>query len=252
MATVLAALDNSLAVNPVLVMARALARVLGARVEAIHVLSEGTEAAEDAAGAAGVPLRLSSGPVAERLVQAGHAPGVAAMVIGARGTAGTGRPLGSTALAVVASMRKPVVVVAPSAEVAPRIRRVLMPLDGETSNALRPRSVIEPIPDADIEVIAVELDGRAQTEPEAAREVVRRFAPWGIGEVRVDRREGAKEDVVQTVAEESHSDLIVLGWTQQLSDARTPVVRAVLERSKIPVMLVPVHVQSKVGEEAPA
>ena len=124
MATVLAALDNSLAVNPVLATARALARVLGDRVEAIHVVGEGAEAAEDAILAAGVPLRLDSGPVVERLVEAGQADDVAAMVIGARGTLGSGHALGSTALAVVTSLQTPVVVVPPAAKVAvaPRSR----------------------------------------------------------------------------------------------------------------------------------
>jgi nucleotide-binding universal stress UspA family protein len=117
MATVLAALDNSLAVNPVLATARALARVLGDRVEAIHVVGEGAEAAEDAILAAGVPLRLASGPVVERLVEAGQADDVAAMVIGARGTLGSGHALGSTALAVVTSLQTPVVVVPPAAKV---------------------------------------------------------------------------------------------------------------------------------------
>jgi hypothetical protein len=44
------------------------------------------------------------------------------------------------------------------------------------------------------------------------------------------------------VAEEVSPDLVVLGWAQQLSDDRGPVVRAVLERSKLPVMLIPVSV----------
>jgi 4-hydroxy-tetrahydrodipicolinate synthase len=58
-------------------------------------------------------------------------------------------------------------------------------------------------------------------------------------------------DVVARLAEhpnivglkESNADLVVLGWAPELSDDRASVVRAVLERSKIPVMLIPVSVR---------
>ena len=65
MASVVAALDNSLAVNPVLVTARALARALGHGVRAIHVVGEGPQAAVDATRAAGGPLRMRDGPVVD-------------------------------------------------------------------------------------------------------------------------------------------------------------------------------------------
>ncbi|HET6643175.1 MAG TPA: universal stress protein [Gaiellaceae bacterium] len=250
MATVLAALDNSLAVNPVLVTARALARVLGDRVEAIHVVGEGAEAAEDAILAAGVPLRLDSGPVVERLVEAGQADDVAAMVIGARGTLGSGHALGSTALAVVTSLQTPVVVVPPAAKVAPRLRRVLVPLEGTTSSSLAPRSLIELAGGAEVEVVALHVDGSGEDDERWSREFLSRFCPWGVGNVRLERRGGRGEDLVPLVAEESQSDLIVLGWAQELSSGRAPVVRAALERSKIPVMLIPVSVEGEANERA--
>lgn len=242
MPIVLAALDNSLAVNPVLVMARALARVLGGRVEAIHVLGEGVEAAENAARAAGVPLRLSSGPVVERLVEAGQAADVATMVIGARGTIGSGHPLGSTALAVVTSLHVPVVVVPPAAEVAPRLRRVLVPLEGTTSSSLAPRSVVELASGAEVEVVALHVDDAVEDDEGWARDFLAQYCPWGIGSVRLERRAGRHDEVVPLVAEELQSDLIVFGWAQQLSEGRAPVVGAALERSKIPLMLIPVSV----------
>ena len=249
MATVLAALDNSLAANPVLVSARAFARVLGARVEAIHVLDEVVEAAESAARGAGVPLRISSGPVVERLIEAGEADDVAVMVIGARGTIGSGHTLGSTALAVVTSLRTPVVIVPPGAEVAPKLRCVLVPIDRTTSPSLAPRSTLELASGANVDVIALDVDG-VNDDEEWTRELLAGYCPWGIGDVRVERRTGSREVVVPTVAEESKPDVVVLGWARQLSDGRAPVVRAVLERSKIPVMLIPVSVRGA-GDEQP-
>ena len=241
MATVLAALDNSLATNPVLVAARALARVLGVRVEAIHVLGEG-EAPESAAQAAGVPLQLTSGPVVERLVEAGETEDIAALVIGARGTIESERTLGSTAMAVVTSLSKPVVVVPPGAHVAPRLRSALVPLEETTTPLLTPLSTIELSPNDRVDVTVLYVGGGHYDE-EWTRDVLARYSPWGLGEVRVERRAGSREEVVPMVAEEAHPDLVVLGWAQQLSDDRGPVVRAVLERAKLPVMLIPVSVR---------
>jgi nucleotide-binding universal stress UspA family protein len=239
MAMVLAALDNSLATNPVLVAARALARVLGVRVEAIHVIGDG-QAPENDAQAAGVPLTMTSGPVVERLVEACE-DNVAAMVIGARGTIESGRTFGSTALAVVTSLSKPVVVGPPGAVVAPRLRSALVPLEETTSPLLTPRSTIELAPGDQVDVIVLYVGGGHYDE-EWTQEVLARYSPWGIGEVRVERRAGSREEIVPMVAEEVSPDLVVLGWAQQLSDDRGPVVRAVLERSKLPVMLIPVSV----------
>lgn len=246
MATVLATLDNSLAANPVLVAARALARVLGDRLEAIHVLGEGVDAAEAAARGAGVPLRLASGPVVERLVEAGEAEDVAAMVIGARGTIASSHTLGSTALAVVTSLRKLVVVVPPAAAVAPRLRRALVPLEETTSPLLTPRSTVELAPGDQVDVIVLYVGGGHYDE-EWTREVLARFCPWGISDVRFERRAGSREEIVPMVAKESNADLVVLGWALDLADERGPVVRAVLERSQLPVMLIPVSVRG--GED---
>jgi nucleotide-binding universal stress UspA family protein len=250
MATVLAALDNSLAVNPVLVMARALARLLGGRVEAIHVVGEGARAAEEATIAAGVPLRLGHGRVVESLIEAGQADDVAAMVIGARGTIGSDHVVGSTALAVVTSLQTPVVVVPPAAEVGPRIRRVLVPLEGTTSSSLAPRSIIEVASGAEVEVIVLHVDGQDEDDERWTREFLTRFCPWGLGKVRLERRAGRREEILPGVADELQSDLIVLGWAQRLSRGRAPVVRATLARSKIPVMLIPVSVGGEANERA--
>lgn len=217
MATVLAALDNSLAVNPVLVTARALARVLGDRVQAIHVLGERTEAAEDASRAAGVPLRLGSGPVIERLIDAGNADDVSVIVIGARGATHSEHPLGSTALAVVTSMTKPVVVVPPAARVAPIFRRVLVPLVATRADALAPLWKPELAENVIVEVIARNLDERGE------------------------------EQVVST-ARDYGVDMIVLGWSRTVSPMRTPLVIEALRHGNVPVMLIPATVRGKTKE----
>jgi nucleotide-binding universal stress UspA family protein len=259
MTTVLAALDNSLAGNPVLVTARALARVLGARVGAIHVVTDHDRTARNVAQAAGVPLRIAYGPVAERLIEAAADHDVVVMVIGARATPSGRRPLGSTAFAVATSLLKPVVVVPPDGRIAPELRRVLVPLEGTISTSLAPRSILELARGAKLDVIALHVHGeeeipaftdQPQHEDDAwAHEFLERYCPWGIGAVRLERRIGRSDELVPLVADQARCDLIALGWAQELSEGRAPVVRAALERSRVPVMLMPVHVPSEMREK---
>jgi hypothetical protein len=53
-------------------------------------------------------------------------------------------------------------------------------------------------------------------------------------------RSGVTADHLLGIAEEERADLIVLGWSQTLSPGRAEVVRALLERSPVPLLLVPV------------
>jgi nucleotide-binding universal stress UspA family protein len=163
---------------------------------------------------------------------------VAAIVIGARGRLQSGHTLGSTAIAVVTALRTPVVIVPPGAEVAPQLRRAVVPLEPTTSSSLTPRSVVELAAGVEVDVIALHVDGANEDEG-WTRGILARYCPWGIGDVRLERRAGNPEEVVPLLAEESSPDVVVLGWARRLSDDRGRVVRAVLERS-IPVMLIPV------------
>lgn len=237
---VVAAVDSSVAGNPVLVTARALARALGARVEGIHVLTDG-DAPREAAAAVGVPLRVVYGPVVDRLAEADRAEDTAAMVIGARSSPASPRALGSTALAVVTSCTKPVVVVPPVGRIAPILTRVLVPLEGTVSTSLAPRSVVELGRHASIEVVALHVDDDHETD----EEFLRRYCPEGIGFVQLERRPGDREQLVAQAADELGCDLIALGWAQELAPGRADVVRATLERSPLPIMLIPVRVETR-------
>ena len=96
-------------------------------------------------------------------------------------------------------------------------------------------------------MIALYVDGVGLDEG-WARELLTRYCPWGIGDVRIETRAGSREEIIPTLAEESKADVVVLGWARQLSDGRAPVVRATLERSRIPVMLIPVTVRGEDDE----
>jgi nucleotide-binding universal stress UspA family protein len=250
MTRVLAALDNSVAARPVLSTALAVAPLLEAEVEALHVRTDGDGVARAAAESDGVAFVELTGPVAERIVEAASQDDVALAVLGARGTAGGARPAGSTAVAIATALAKPVILVPPDALHPGRLRRILVPLEGTASTSLAPRNVIELGSRADLDVIVLHVLDEAslpaftdqpQYETESwAREFLERYCRFGVDRVRLELRVGRGEDLVPLVGEETDSDLIALGWSQVLAPDRAPVVQAVLERGHLPVLLVPV------------
>ncbi len=139
----------------------------------------------------------------------------------------------------------------PHARPLETIRRVLVPLEGTTSTSVAPRSIIEIAQGKDIEVLALHIvdtqsipafTDQPQHEQTAwAREFLTRYCPWGIGAVRFETRVGATATIIPEFAEESETDLIALGWAQNLAPGRAPVVRATLDRGRIPVMLIYVN-----------
>lgn len=264
MSKVIAAIDNSLAAQPTISSALALGRLFDAEVELLHVMTDGQRNVRSAAEAAGLPLRTTPGPVAERLVEVGQARDVAALVIGARGTPAGSRPLGSTALTTATSLAKPVVVVPPDARPPAAFKRVLLPVEGDPSAAFPPRAIVELTRGAEIDVVVLHVHAedslpaftdQPQHEQQAwAREFLRRYCPWGIGSVRLETRVGRVDELVLRAAEETRAELIILDWAQELAAGRAPVVRAVLGRGRTPVMLVPVAVpaEARDGDGAPA
>lgn len=258
MKIVLAAVDNSLAARPVLATARALAALLDANPQGLHVRTDGDRTARSTTEAAGVPLRTMSGPVVQRLIDAGSADDVVALVVGARSTPG-GRPLGTTATAVATALPKPVVVVPPEARAPGRLTRVLVPLEASLPAGRAPRTILELAQEATIDVLALHvLEEEAipsftdQPQHEHAawtHEFLARYCPWGVGNVRLETRVGRADEVVPLVAEESACDIVALGWAGELAPGRASIVRATLERSRVPVMLVPVDL---VPDDGPA
>jgi nucleotide-binding universal stress UspA family protein len=259
MKKVLAALDNSLAAKALLAAARTLATLLDAEVEAVHVRTNGDRTARSSAAAAGVPFRTLEGAVVERLVEAGGATDVVALAIGARRTPSASRPLGGTASAVASALPKPVMIVPPDADPPGAFRRILVPIEGLVSHAFAPQWLFEPAVDAGIDVLALHIHDadsipaftdQPQHEQSAwAAEFVRRYCRWGIEEVRLETRVGRIGELIPVVAAESECDLIALGWSQELSSARAPVVRETLERAPLPLLLVPVSALDEIDDD---
>ena len=253
MTKLIAALDNSLAARPVVAAGTALARLLGSEVEALHVGENGNGVAANAAAAAGLELYTCAGPTVARLVEAGSADDVVAMVVGSRGMPGRARPVGATALELLAALPKPLLVVPP--EAAPRpFRRLLVPLEGTLSTSAGPEAIFEVAEGFELDVVVLHVhdeasiplfnDQRQHETREWAREFVARYCPWGVGDVRLETRVGRRDEEILRAAEEFEADLVALGWAQELAPGRAPVVRAVLERGHVPVLLVPLSTAS--------
>jgi nucleotide-binding universal stress UspA family protein len=252
MEKVIAALDNSLAAGPVLATATSFAQLLGAKLEAVHVKDDGRRTPEAVAAGAGLPLRTLTGGTVAALVDAGAADDVVALALGARRTPAGARPVGTTASAVMALLAKPLLVVPPDTAHAGRLDSVLVPLEGTVSSSLAPRSIMRLAQAAQIEVVVVHVrdeqslpaftDQPQHETPAWGHEFLARYCPWGIGDVRLDVRVGVREQEILRAAEENEVDLIALGWSQELAANRASVVRAVLERGRVPVLLIPVRV----------
>lgn len=251
MKDVIAGIDNSLAATPVLATARSLAQLLDAQPVPVHVAVDGDRVAQNVAKRAGLTLRTVHGPVVDRLLEEARPERVAAIVLGARGTPGDRRPLGSTALAVATTAASPVVVVPPDAKTTGRLRRVLVPVESGVSASLTPRAIVEVVQGTSLDVVVLHVHEHAslpafsdqpQHEHAAwAHEFLRRYCPWGIGAVRLEVRIGNTEELLPAAARETAADIIALGWSQELAAGRAPVVRAALAHARVPVMLVPVE-----------
>jgi nucleotide-binding universal stress UspA family protein len=260
MNTVLAALDNSLASKPVIDAARALAALLGAGVEAIHVRVDGYHTASETAAAAHVPLTLADGDVVAALAAAAARDEIVALAIGARGTPAGHRALGGTATAVATAASKPVLIVPPHANVVRPIRRVLVPLEGTRASSLAPSWVFQLVDDPGVEAVVLHVhqetdlpsftDQPQHEQPAWEHEFVSRYC-LGLPVAAVQTRVGRAEEWVPLTAEQTECDLIALGWAQELEAGRAAVVRGTLERTRLPVLLVPVRA-SRDPKERPA
>ena len=249
MTKVIAAIDDTPAAAPVLATAGALAQLFDAGLEAVHVRRNGHTTATKAAASAGVRLDVPGGDVVESLVAIGSRPDVSTLVLGTRESPSATTPLGSTAIELIGAVEKPVLLVPPRAPALERIRTVLLPLEGTRETSLAPARVLELAHDAAVDVLILHVldetslplfTDQPQHETEAwTTEFLARYCPHGLRSVRLVLRVGRPEETILCVAEETGVDLVALGWNQRLAPGRAAIVRAVLERGRVPILLIP-------------
>ncbi|MGD9700971.1 MAG: universal stress protein [Acidimicrobiia bacterium] len=251
MTTILAAIDDSAAAKPVLATALALAPALDAHVVAVHVANADSDGrtTEATARAMHVPLRRLVGDPFEQIRHLTDDDDVVAVVLGTRARPAGRRPAGHLALALAGVIAKPVVMVPPEASPPARVRRVLVAMEGTPRNARDMLRTIELGAAADLELVVVHVDDedsipsfcdQVQYETQAyANEFLARYCP-GAPEARLVLRIGMPVDEILTAADDVAPDMLAIGWPQTDDPARGEVAREILNRSRLPVLLVAV------------
>jgi nucleotide-binding universal stress UspA family protein len=125
------------------------------------------------------------------------------------------------------------------------ISRVLLPLDGSAESAVSVADIARRAVDAGAEVTAVHVfepatvpafwDQAAHSGRAWTREFLRRNLPPSV---HLDLRRGRPADEVLAAAQRAGTDLVVLGWRQQLDGDRAATVRQALADGGPPVLLV--------------
>lgn len=269
---VLVALDGSPAAATALPAARALARQLGAKVEALYVSSR--PVAEPALrrrlglheGVRGaMPISACVGEPALCILRLTGEPGVDLVVLTTHGRSiQPGRALGSVASAVIAASTRPILLVRP--EAAPRrasaFRRLLFPLDGTptTAEALKEVMVLAGRLKASVDVLYVIAAGGSPKEagsigpPRYIDQAHHEWAQWAdeITErlcrccaespvdvpIAVHVRQGEIGAEIAHFAAQHRHDAVVLVRRSRLEPGRAPTLKAVLQHTPCPIFLV--------------
>ena len=257
MSTILATLDSTAAARPVLETALRFAETTGAHVEAVHVTNGAQDTPATLAKRRSVPFRLIEGPVGRALLREIARPEINAAVMGARATTGGRRPVGSTTMHIIEKVSKPVVVVPPEL-VAPRaLTKALVPLDGADESGTIEEMTLGELLGHSVELLVLHVFTdvtlpRMLDHPWRDMEVLKKeFLAKHMPQAdNIEMHTGAVTPRVIETAHEQQADLIVLGWSQSVSDGRARVVREVLGASDIPVLLVPLPAREHEGSGA--
>ena len=247
MSTVLAAIDDSAAARTVLETAVALADVLGATTDALHVREDHSQSPRRAADAACVPLREVTGDVVDQIAGAAASADVSAVVIGVRCRPAARQPAGHVALALMTDITKPLMVVPPHVRTHKGFRRMAVPLDGTLATAARARPAIDLAAAAGIDVVVIHVSDEDRIPPFTeqpqhetrafAEEFLARYAPGTS--VRLELRVGVPAAEVLDAAVALDADLCALAWAQGLEPGRAQVIKELLTHSPIPLLLLP-------------
>lgn len=252
MSTVLAAIDGSPISRAVLDVAKEVARVLDAVVDAVHVVEGDTRPAEVEVLGGETPLRLLHGEVSGVLVAEASAGGVVAIVVGSCQAVGA-PTLGHVSLDVIGDVAKPVVVVPPMTPRDYALHTVLVPVQGKPASALE--DVVRLAENPELHVVILRLldelsipafEDQPYYDVEAwADEFLARWVPGAGSDTAVEVRIGDPEELVISVTHEVCADLVAIGRRRGVQTAAAPVVLAALDRSPVPVVLLPLARRSR-------
>lgn len=247
MTVILAAIDTSAAALPVLRAAATMARTLGAETRAVHILEKAHGTAAAMAQHAGVLLEVLEGDPVDRIVEASSEAAVDLVVVGARRHHAGHRPSGHVASAVMTRVHKPVLVVPPAARLSEseRFQHVLLPLEGTTDSTEAVAGQLQALVDAGADITVVHVfhpgtvprfwDQAAHAHQSWKTEFLAHWCEQPGAELRV--RSGDVAGAILDVAAREAIDLILLGWSHEMTGNRARVVRDIISRAEIPVLL---------------
>jgi nucleotide-binding universal stress UspA family protein len=267
---VLVALDGSKAARTALPVAQALAAQLGATVEVLHVTPHPADEAEVRRllqlDEEALELRIEVGAAAEGILRAIDDPNVGLVVLTTHGREiEPDRLLGSVATAVAARSGRPILLVRP--EVAATqpgcgVLTLLVPLDGTptTTAALRPAARLAQQLGASIDLLHVVQHEQAPptergstTVPYYVDQLHHEWPHWiarvkGLFgclavcpadvPVRLHLTKGDIGREIARFAAEHRVDAVVLTRRSHLEHGRASILRAVLEQTPCPALLV--------------
>jgi nucleotide-binding universal stress UspA family protein len=248
--TVLAAIDTHPIAAAILRVASALGEALDAPVRALHVESVGVSTVRATADRAGVELRVTSGTPVEALSRALQDADVALAVLGCRDQPAGPQPAGHVALAVIEEAAKPIVVVPPGSRpgVTGRIAKVLLPLDGSLESTAAVEPTVAVLAGSGLQVTVMHVFDPEHV-PAFVDQPHHALQAWGHEflarhantDLDLVLRSGPPGTRVLALADDEEMDLIVLGWSQNLSPGRARMIRQLLCESHVPLLLVPTH-----------
>lgn len=247
---VLAAINGSDVSPEVVRWAGALAERVAADVRVLHVGVPRAEVA-DLVDAEGERLEQREGEVVGTLLAELEQADVLMGVMGTRDATTGPVPAGSTSLAVLRQVRKPVLLVPPvraGTRGVVRLERVSVPLDGTEEVATALREVLRTLVHGGTDVVVVHAFDRPGTpafwdRPGRdsrlwASEFLARYCDeTGARAVLVAGEPGAS---VLTTGEAEHADAVLLAWRQDDSPGRARTLKGILSEATVPVLVVPV------------
>ena len=272
-ARVLVALDGSEAAATALPVARSVAAQLSAEMGVLHATYMTANVGElrhrlglESGELQDVPIITCEGEPVPCIVDHTREPGVLLVVLTTHGMAiEPGRHLGRVAEAVVKRSTRPILLVRPEAAAVHRvgpgpIKRLLLPLDGSpaTAAALEPAFALAARLGASADVLYVAspkqvgerergsmsapryVDQPQHEWPQWASELVDRLCASCGAEipVRVYLRQGDIGSEIALFAAEQRYDAVVLVLRSRLEPGRARVLRAVLDNTSCPILLV--------------
>jgi nucleotide-binding universal stress UspA family protein len=257
----LVALGGGSGDGELLAAARGVAAAAGWSLIAVHVRDPqrpGPAPADgprfDGLDLAGVDLRDVEGTRVAEITRL--SAGCAAVAVGARAEPAPG--IGGVALALLAALDLPMLVVRPGARPVDRLRRLVVPLEGSPSASTAMQHADDAFCARGREIVMLHVvTSDAPNEPgslPAPRIVDQEHYEWASWQEEFTMRfsqcvEGGRHRVCVRVGDPAtaiireirdlDAELVVVSWRGTLAEDRAPVVRALLEGSPCAVYLVP-------------